>query len=286
MLEQAQPLITLFEENHWSIEVLPEKEHRRKKVTFDDWNFGLPQCNEAYALVCENGLESDNFVANCFITKFSKAGDLPNAIQVFSKLSHPDVFSWYGLMNAFLDNGKQNDVITTYYEMYQSGIPLDGHVFRVVLKACASANALNDGRIIHVHMVECGIDSNIYAGSTLVDMYVKCGNMEDARCVFEDFPDHDLVMWSTLLAGYARHGRGQEGLELFYEMLEEGVTPNEITCISVLKACSSIPSLSQGQHTHAYIVCSGFEANIYLVMLHVDHSMMREVYLQEYNQKI
>ena len=183
MLEQAQPLLLFFEENHQRTDVLRENDNLRKIATFDEWDSGLSQCTKDYSIVCENGLEHDNFVANCFITMFSRAGALLSTIKVFSKLSDPDVFSWYGVLNAFLENGQENNVIKTYYQMYQSCILSDGHVFRVVLKACANAKALIDGMIIHVHMVECGIDCNIYAGSALIDMYLKCGNIKEARAV-------------------------------------------------------------------------------------------------------
>ena len=114
-----------------------------------------------------------------------------------------------------------------------------------LLKDCAKHKDFHKGIALHDALFHSGLlEKNSYVSNTLIHMYVKCGNMEDARCVFEDFPDHDLVMWSTLLAGYARHGRGQEGLELFYEMLEEGVDTNR----GSLSGCGNV-------HVHDKSLC-------------------------------
>ncbi len=73
-----------------------------------------------------------------------------------------------------------------------------------VLNACASAVALQDGRSTHEQIIERGLDSDIFVGSSLVDMYVKCGSMEDAQRVFNKIPSRDRVTWTAMIFGFVK----------------------------------------------------------------------------------
>eukprot|EP00250_Pteridium_aquilinum_P006020 c16015_g1_i1 orf=91-1743(+) len=233
-------------------------------------NIDLATYAKAYYLACRDGLESDNFLGNQLIGMLSETGRVPEATRIFVKLNDPDVFAWCAFISAYAENGQENQAISLYYQMCQSTTKPDGHIFRVVLKACASASALMDGRVIHLHVIYYGTECNIFVGSALLDMYVKCQSLNDAHGVFEDMPEQDVVTWSTLMAGYACDGHGQEALDLFHQMQEEGIKPSPITFISVLKACSRMSSLEEGQRTHCALVQNGYETNVYLVNALID----------------
>ncbi len=118
----------------------------------------------------------------------------------------------------------------------------------VVLNACASVVALEEGRCAHEHIINGGWDSNVFVFVILVDMYAKCGSMGDAWRVFNKMPSHDVVSWNAILGGCAMHGHGKEALEHFDQMCEEGVQPNNITFVCLLLACSHASLLDEGKH--------------------------------------
>jgi pentatricopeptide repeat protein len=62
-----------------------------------------------------------------------------------------------------------------------------------VLNACASVVAIEDGRCAHEQIIRSGWDSNVFVENSLVEMYAKCGSMEDAWRVFNKMPSQDVV---------------------------------------------------------------------------------------------
>jgi pentatricopeptide repeat protein len=114
----------------------------------------------------------------------------------------------------------------------------DTFTFVQVSKACAELGALEDGRFVHEQLIQSGFESDVFEGSSLVDMYAKCGRMEDAWRVFNKVPSQDLVTWNVILGGFAMRGHGKEALKHFEQMCEEGVQPDDITFICLLSACS------------------------------------------------
>eukprot|EP00249_Psilotum_nudum_P015229 c25216_g5_i4 orf=2-415(+) len=77
-------------------------------------------------------------------------------------------------------------------------------------------------------------------------MYGKCGNVDDAKSVFNKMPQWDVVSWTAMIAAYAQNGHGKEALKLFKQMQREGVKPDKATFISILSGCSHAGLLDDG----------------------------------------
>jgi pentatricopeptide repeat protein len=87
-----------------------------------------------------------------------------------------------------------------------------------VLNACASFRDLDKGRKIHTCNVESSCESDVNVSNSLVDIYAKCGSIQDAWNIFSRMPTHDAVSWSVIIRGYVKFGQGQHALELSKEM--------------------------------------------------------------------
>jgi hypothetical protein len=60
----------------------------------------------------------------------------------------------------------------------------DRLTFVPVLNSCASLQALEEGRRAHEQSMQCGFcETDVFVGNSLVDIYAKCGSMEDAQSV-------------------------------------------------------------------------------------------------------
>ncbi len=57
-----------------------------------------------------------------------------------------------------------------------------------VLNSCGSIVAVQEGRCVHQQIIQSGLESDVFVGSSLVDMYAKCGNIKDAWKVFNKTP--------------------------------------------------------------------------------------------------
>jgi pentatricopeptide repeat protein len=108
--------------------------------------------------------------------------------------------------------------------------------------------ALEEGRLAHEQIIQSNCECNVFVVSSLVDMYAKCGSLEDAQKVFNRTPRHNVVSWNAMILGHVKCGQGQEALELYQKMQgEEGVQPDPVTFVEVLNACASILALEDGR---------------------------------------
>jgi pentatricopeptide repeat protein len=103
-----------------------------------------------------------------------------------------------------------------FEQMQREGMIPDTFTFVQVLNACSGLQALEEGRCIHAQIMQRGCESDAYLGSSLVDMYAKCGSMEDAWNVFNRIPYHNAVTWNAMISGHVISGQGQRSLELFH----------------------------------------------------------------------
>ena len=86
-------------------------------------------------------------------------------------------------------------------------------------------------------------------GTALIDMYAKCGSIKDARLVFDQMSEKDVVSWTAMISGYSIHGHGEDALTLFYQMQHAGLKPDHITFTAVLSACSHAGLIVEGCKT-------------------------------------
>jgi pentatricopeptide repeat protein len=147
--------------------------------------------------------------------------------------------------------GEGHKALQLFQKMQHEGVQPDPATYVGVLNACANVVALEEGRRTHERIIQSRCESNVFVKSSLVDMYAKCGSMEDACRVFNTMPAHDVVSWNALLGGFAMHGQGKEALVHFERMCEEGVHPDDITFVCLLSACSHAGFVDEGLRFNA-----------------------------------
>jgi pentatricopeptide repeat protein len=137
--------------------------------------------------------------------------------------------------------------------MKMDGLEADKITLVNILDACIDEAGLAEGRRVHKHIIVSSFEADIVVGTALLNMYGKCGALEDACRVFDNHLLHrDTIAWTIMISTYAQHGRVKESLGLLKKMRdEEGIEPNEITFISVLNACSHSGLVDEGRQCFA-----------------------------------
>lgn len=138
--------------------------------------------------------------------------------------------------------------------LFRSLQMLEGHELRpneftmsAVLSACAHLGALQHGKWVHAYIDKTGMRIDVVLGTSLIDMYAKCGNIERAKWVFDNMgPEKDVMAWSAMITALAMHGLWEECLEFFAKMINDGVNPNAVTFVGVLCACVHGGLVSEG----------------------------------------
>ncbi|PRQ38219.1 putative tetratricopeptide-like helical domain-containing protein [Rosa chinensis] len=134
-----------------------------------------------------------------------------------------------------------------------------------LLRTCAQSSDLPNGRAIHAKLFKGSLPFSPFLQNHLLNMYVKCGHLNNALQLFDEMPERNVVSWSALIKGFVQHGCPNEGLSLFGRMHRDGTAmPNEFTLVSSLQACSLCGNLTQAYQVYAFIVRLGFEWNVFL----------------------
>ncbi|MCO5594065.1 hypothetical protein L7F22_048086 [Adiantum nelumboides] len=138
----------------------------------------------------------------------------------------------------------------------------DPECYAVLLKSCVNADCLRAGQFIHEHISINGYGHLTFLCNFLMEMYGKCGALNDARFLFDSLEQPNVFSWTILMAAYVHHGRFDEAYNFFLQMQLKGAEPNEFTFSTVLGTCTSHSGLVQGRYLHAYTIHYGFESNI------------------------
>eukprot|EP01018_Ginkgo_biloba_P002677 Gb_01638 [translate_table: standard] len=210
------------------------------------------------------GFRPGMFLGNTLVNMYAKCGSLVDARRVLDELTYRNVVSWTVMLAAYSRHGQYEEALALFYQMQLTGIQPNHFTLASVLPACANLAALEHGKEIHEDIIRSGFQYNVFVGSALVDMYVKCGSIKNARQVFDKMPKGDVVSWTAMIAGYAQNGHFNEALELFGELKLSDMKPDSDIFAGVLPACANLAALEHGKELHRDIIKSGFQNDIFV----------------------
>ncbi|XP_061370515.1 putative pentatricopeptide repeat-containing protein At5g59200, chloroplastic [Gastrolobium bilobum] len=165
-------------------------------------------------------------------------GMVEEAIGVFNELQTRDTVCWTATINGLVRNGELNRGLEMFREMQVKGVKPNEVTFVCVLSACSQVGALELGRWIHMYMRKCNVKLNQFVAGALINMYSRCGEIDEALALFNEIKVKDVSTYNSIIGGLALHGKSMEAIELFREMLKQKLRPNDITFVGVLNACS------------------------------------------------
>ncbi|KAJ7545569.1 hypothetical protein O6H91_08G002000 [Diphasiastrum complanatum] len=224
----------------------------------------LADGRSVHAQLRQSGCSSDILVNNCLIGMYFKCGCIEDACEIFNNLPVHSVVSWNAMIMGYVKCGQSDKAVQLFRQMQQEGVDPDSITFLGVLNACAKKGALEDGRKVHAQAIKSGFHLDIMVGSCLVDMYIKCGSIDDACRVFNSMKNRNVISWSTMIAGYTKFGRGDKALESLQQMQQASIKPDTITLMAALNACAAAAALHEGRFIHGQIIHSGFESDVFV----------------------
>ncbi|CAN1166460.1 Pentatricopeptide repeat-containing protein At3g57430, chloroplastic [Linum perenne] len=189
-------------------------------------------------------------VWNAMITGYSRMGKMEVSKLIFDSMEVRDVVSWNTMITGYVIKGCFDEALLMLKRMQRTDQKPNSITLMTMLPGCAWMAALAKGKEIHAYAIRNALVSNVAVGSALVDMYAKCGCLNLSKRVFDEMPNRNIVTWNVIIMAYGMHGKGEEALQLFQDMVswakDEGVKPTEITFISVIAACSHSGLVDEG----------------------------------------
>ncbi|CAM8944914.1 unnamed protein product [Rhodiola kirilowii] len=217
------------------------------------------------------------------VTGYSKYKDLTTARSYFDGMPQRNVVSWNAMLTGYSQNGMPQEAIDLFSQMLSSsGCQPDDTTWVTIISASSSVGSPSLADFIVKNLGDC---CNSFVKTALLDMHAKCGNLAEARLIFDDMgnknsvawnamiaaytrtgdlasakdlfnqmPERNVVTWNSMIAGYAQNGQSNIALEFFKEMVaSRDIKPDEVTMVSVFSACGHIGAFETGSWAVKYL---------------------------------
>lgn len=244
------------------------------------------------------GMSEDAFATTSLVDMYCKCGQMEKA-KLIVKIMHQFIMKsqywnisyddhkaqsimWTTIIAGYVQNGMLIDALQSLRFMVHEEIWVNMVTLTCIVTASANAGLLEVGQQIHSRILKSGHKPDVFFSSSMVDMYAKCGKLDDAWSFFIQAKTHNIVLWTTMISAYATHGYGKKAVQLFDLMRNEGVTPNEVTFVGVLTGCSHAGLIKEGckyfkMMTEVYDIKPGVEHFTCMVDLYGRAGKLNEI---------
>ncbi|XP_039061185.1 pentatricopeptide repeat-containing protein At3g26782, mitochondrial isoform X2 [Hibiscus syriacus] len=216
-------------------------------------------------------MKSSGFAKTTVKNHFSTKSNLATCFNRY--LDKSNVSSWNSIIAELARGGDSTEALRAFYSMRKLSLKPNRSTFPCAIKACSALLDLYSGKQTHQQALIFGYDTDLFVSSALIDMYSKCGQLRDARILFDQIPQPNIVSWTSMIAGYVQNNNPLQALLLFKELLiqeseNDGDAANEpifidsVAIVSVLSACSLVPIKGASEGVHGMVIKKGFDGDV------------------------
>ncbi|KAK8965736.1 Pentatricopeptide repeat-containing protein [Platanthera guangdongensis] len=227
----------------------------------------LPACrhpssgSQLHSLSLKHGVSDDLFVSSALADMYAKSSDMDSSQQVFDEMPSRNLVSCNTLIVGYLHNRLFHKAILAFSELLLPLAKPDQVSFSSALSACAYSSELSAGRAVHSLVVKSLSDSLAYVKNSLINMYTKCGRVDDACKLFNKTSEKDAVAWNIMAVACIEKEHFEEAVGFFLFMRTVSIDPDEASFSTVLHATASLAELLLGAEIHCQVVKLGFTEN-------------------------
>eukprot|EP00250_Pteridium_aquilinum_P034743 c8037_g1_i1 orf=242-1504(+) len=229
--------------------------HMNSSPSTNTYLFLLKACNKSKALshvkqvqvlLAKHTQHLSGYLGDYLVMTLARCGAVEDALELSQELPRRTVFSWTAMISAYAERSQGGEALKLYERMSEDGVIPNHFTFVALLKACGSIPDLDKVRTLHNDARGMGLGADVYICTTLVSVYGKCGAIEEAENVFSLLLKRDVVAWNAMLAAYVDHGLASKAMQLFRQMLEEGVSLDQLMFVIALQACGILAEKGVG----------------------------------------
>ncbi|KZV24981.1 pentatricopeptide repeat-containing protein-like [Dorcoceras hygrometricum] len=216
------------------------------------------RCGEPlHAQIEKAGFARSLYIGSALISMYFSNDDGKSSQKIFNVIPNKDVVLWTDMIRGNGRIGESEISLQFFRGLCHEGLKLDSFALSSALSACADQATLRQGEMVHSLALKTGSDTETCVNGSLVNMYVKIGELKAAECVFSCLPDRDLKCWNSMLGGYGHHGKAKEAFQLFEEILKHDLRPDHVTFISLLATCGHCGLVNESWFFWNYMKESG-----------------------------
>lgn len=207
----------------------------------------LAKINQTHGFLIQLGFGSHNSLIGSLIDAYAKCGRVGSAYHLYNSMPTKDIICCTSLIVGYAcESTHGTDALRLFKEIIRMHIEMDEVIFCSMLNICANISSLSFGRQIHSVVLKVQPCYDVAMGNALIDMYAKCGEVEDASHAFDEMEEKNVISWTSLIAGFGKHGFGHRAIALYQKMEHAGLRPNDVTFLSLLSACSHTGLTGEG----------------------------------------
>ncbi|KAD7478987.1 hypothetical protein E3N88_02123 [Mikania micrantha] len=220
--------------------------------------------------IFRRGFEADVFVQNGLVAAYAKCGRIRYARVVFEKLGDRTIVSWTSIISAYTQNGQPIEALRIFKKMRSNDLHPDWITLVCVISAYADIDDLGQGKSSHSCVIKMGLESEPDLQIALITLYAKCGHVMTAKSLFDETETSNVIMWNTMISGFAKNGCCIEAIRVFQRMLSKNLKPDSVTVCSTILACAQLGSLKEARKMGDYIDKSEYKADVFVSSALID----------------
>ncbi|KAF7040792.1 hypothetical protein CFC21_050671 [Triticum aestivum] len=206
----------------------------------------LELSKQIHGLIVKSGTSLDLYAGSALIDVYSKFSLVDDAKVVFSLMHNRDMVIWNAMIFGLAQNERGEEAVKLFTQLRLSGLTPSEFTFVALVTVASTLASMSHGQQFHAQIIKEGADSDPHVSNALIDMYAKCGFIEEGRRLFESTSGKDVICWNSMISTYAQHGYAEEALRVFGMMGGAGVEPNYVTFVAVLSACAHAGLVNEG----------------------------------------
>ncbi|CAN6164822.1 unnamed protein product [Urochloa humidicola] len=200
-----------------------------------------------HGIAVKLGVADYDVVVNALVDMYAKCQAVSEANRIFGRILNKDVVTWNSMIAGYAENNMGDDALMLFKQMRLQGASPDATSVVNALSASVCLGDLLIGKSFHSYAAKHAFLSNVYVNTALLNLYSKCADLPSARRVFDEMNDRNAVTWCAMIGGYGMQGDSAGSIDLFNEMLKDGVHPNDVAFTSILSTCSHTGMVTAGK---------------------------------------
>lgn len=222
----------------------------------------LEKGQEIHQFVVCCGFELDYVVGNSLIGMYMKCGGIEDARHAFDRIEKEDLIPWNTMIEGYTQHGMGREAMHLFQRMIEKGVTPDRLTFLSSLKACAQLQDREKGKHVYACIKSSNVEVDVILGSSLIDMFAKCGCIESAHSAFNLLRKRDVITWTIMISALLQYGDTEEAFTLFEEMQQARVLPDKLTYNNMINACARISDFEKGKRLHSEIIANGLQLDV------------------------
>ncbi|EFH40041.1 predicted protein [Arabidopsis lyrata subsp. lyrata] len=217
---------------------------------------------QVHAFVITSGnLLNGSSISRDLVALYGRIGEISYARKVFDQLPQRSVSVYNSMIVVYSRGNNPNEVLKLYDQMISERVKPDSSTFTITIKACLSGMALEKGEAVWSKAVEFGYKNDVFVCSSVLNLYMKCGKMNEAEVLFRKMTKRDVICWTTMVTGFAQGGKSMKAVEFYREMQNEGFGRDRVVMLGLLQASGDLGDPKMGRSVHGYLIRTGLPMN-------------------------